>query len=159
MKCRLLVGAVVAALTATAALADDGIPSPAKLNSLGLSSMKVVHDSQGEEVRGKAFVKMVFRWHTAAGEKATVNFTAPDNLQVIIDPLAFVANDTNSGAGIASDGIPLLGGTATPQVAAINADSNHQQSVLVNGFNFSEISSSVTTAQIFAGSVPFGFVP
>ena len=158
MKCRLLVGAVLAALTASAALAEDGIPSQAKLNQLGLSSLQVAGDSHGEQVRGKAFVKMVFRWHTAAGEKATVNFPAPNNLTVTIDPLSFIANDTNSGAGIASDGIPLFGGPAAAQQAQIAANSAHQQDVLLNSpagnLQFSEISSSLTNATVFAGTVP-----
>jgi hypothetical protein len=154
MKKHLILSALVAALSAGAAMAEDGIPSQSKLNSLGLASLHVASDAQGEAVRGKAFVKLVFNWHTAAGEKTTVNYSDATGLQISFDPLAFIANDTNSGAGIAADGIPLFGGAAAAQQVIIAAQSAHQHDVLVNGFTFSEISSSITNAQVIAGSLP-----
>ncbi len=58
MKSLLMLLAVVAALTATPAVADDGRVPGATLRSLGLGSMQVVSDAQGMQVRGRqsAFV-------------------------------------------------------------------------------------------------------
>ena len=159
MKCHLIVGAMLAAMGASAVMAADGVPSQSKLNNLGLSSLQVASDAQGEQVRGKAFVKMVFSWHTAAGEKTTVNYSDANGLTLSFNPLAFIANDTNSGAGIAADGIPLVGGAAAPQAVNIQANSAHQHDVLTSNFSFSEISASITNAQVIAGSLGGPIVP
>ena len=159
MKCHLIVGAMIAALSASAALAGDGVPSQSKLNNLGLSSLEVASDAQGEQVRGKAFVKVVFSWHTAAGEKTTLDYSDAAGLSLSFNPLAFIANDTNSGAGITADGVPLFGGAASPQAVNIAANSAHQHDVLTNNFTFSEISSSITNAQVIAGSLGAPLVP
>ena len=46
---------LVSALCAISANADDGMPSNAQLEELGLSSLKVVSDIAGNDVRGRAF--------------------------------------------------------------------------------------------------------
>ena len=154
MKCRLLVGAVLAALTASAALAEDGIPSQAKLNQLGLSSLQVAGDSHGEQVRGKAFFKIIASWQAAAGEKAIVDVDQsvdPAVFTISIDPGNFVAHDSNSGALIVTDGNPLTnadvsGSFALPITIQNTATAEHQQDILIDGtFGFAEISTSINS--------------
>ena len=148
-----IVLSLVAAFAASVAMAE-GIPSQSKLNSLGLSSMNVVSDQAGEEVRGKAFFKIIAGWQAQAGEKTLVNVPAQNGNSVTIDPATFVAHDQNSGSLIVTDGLPLgnAGLAFTSPIAVQNsADAFHQQDVLINDptlpgpFNFSEISASINT--------------
>lgn len=146
-----MVMGLVALLAASVSMAQ-GIPSQSKLNKLGLSSMELVSDHAGEQVRGKAFAKIIWSWQAAAGEKA-IRDGATGN--VSIDPGNFVAHDFNNGAGITSDGRPLtIGNAFQSQVLAHTADAYHQQDILDSSGNiaFSEISSSLNNAQVFAGN-------
>lgn len=143
-----IVLSLVAAFAASAATAE-GIPSKSKLNQLGLNSMTVVSDQAGEEVRGKAFFKILASWQAQAGEKTTVTVDPVAGTTVTIDPTAFVANDQNSGALIVTDGLPLGNGPlafTSPIAVQNSADAFHQQDVLIGGgINFSEISASINT--------------
>ena len=149
MKYGIVMG-LVAAFAASAVMAE-GVPSQSKLNSLGLGSMKVVSDQQGEQVRGKAFFKLIAVWQAAAGEKATVTpgVNPGDPPTVNVDPANFVAHDFNSGALIVSDGTPLNNtpfSLVLPIGVQNTADAFHQQDVLLNGtFAFSEISTSLNS--------------
>ena len=149
MKKGMILAALAVVCGAGSLLAGDGVPSPGKLNKLGLSSMQVASDQEGLDVRGKGFVKIVFNWNTQAGEKAIYN-----NGSLSIDPNNFLANATDNGAGITSDGSPLNFKYAEPQLVNIASESYHQHDVLTtNGnFAFSEISASQTFATIVAGS-------
>ena len=144
------VAAMLVALVSSVALAEDGLPSQSKLNKLGLSSMQVASDAAGEQVRGKGFSKIIFSWQASAGEKAILD---PVTGNISIDPANFIANDFNNGAGVTEDGVPLRFDMAQAQLVNLAATADHQQVILDAGgnFAFSEISSSMNTAQVFAG--------
>jgi len=147
MRCSMVIAGLLAACSASALWAGEGVPTQGKLNRLGLSSLEVASDEAGEAIRGRGFVKIVFNWQTVAGEKAVF-----DGNNLTIDPANFIANDTNQGSGITADGRPLSDGLAAPQVVNIEASSAHQHDVLSNGFSFSEISSSQTNATVIVGN-------
>ena len=50
---KLMIAFSVSALMCTFAMAQENVPSQAKLSKLGLSSMSVVSDAHGDEVRGQ----------------------------------------------------------------------------------------------------------
>ena len=156
MKNGMIAAALVVALGAGSLLAE-GVPSQSKLNNLGLSSMQVATDHDGMQVRGKGFVKVLFNFKTEAGEKAIFNNGQFESA----DPANFVANASDSGAGIASDGQPLSYLLAFPQVASIQSQSLHQQDFLdAQGNVASEVSASTTSALVFAGdAILLGFFP
>ena len=152
MKYGIVMG-LVAAFAASAVMAE-GLPSQSKLNSLGLGSMNVVSDQQGEQVRGKAFFKIIASWQAAAGEKAIVDVDQsvdPAVFTISIDPGNFVAHDSNSGALIVTDGNPLTnadlsGSFALPITIQNTATAEHQQDILIDGtFGFAEISTSINS--------------
>ena len=149
MKIRWIAGALLTCCTASAVWAEDGSPSAAKLNKLGLSSMQSVSDETGLQVRGRGeFMKLVFNWQTAAGEKARV----VNNQVVFVNPPVVAINDSNRASGIITDGGGINGGQASPVIFALQASANHQQTILTNNFSFSEISSSGLSASIVAGN-------
>ena len=141
--------ALLVALFASAALAENGLPSQSKLNKMGLASMQVASDEAGSQVRGKAFSKIIFSWQASAGEKAIRNADGT----ISIDPANFVANDLNNGAGIIEDGLPLTFGAANAQLVNLAATADHEQVILDSAGNiaFTELSSSRNTATVFAG--------
>lgn len=150
MKVSFLVGGLLTIVCASAALAEQGNPSAAKLQRLGLASMNSVSDEAGMQVRGQGgeFMKFVFNWQTSAGEKASV----VNNQVVLTNPPIISINDSNRASGIITDGGGINNGLASPVVFGLQANSSHQQSVLANGFTFSEISSSRIIAQVVAGN-------
>jgi len=159
MKYGIVTGLVVL-FVASAAMAQ-GVPSQSKLNKLGLGSMEVVSDEAGQQVRGKAFFKVIGTWQAVAGEKATL---AADG-SISVDPANFVANDQNNGSFIVSSGMPLTNGSidtlfTNPFNLQNTATATHQQDVLGAGGNvaFSEISSS-TNSFSFSIFSPFAAVP
>ena len=145
-----IVAVTLLTLCVSVSLAEDGLPSKSKLNRLGLASMQAMSDSAGQEVRGKGFVKIIFTWQASAGEKAILD---PVTGNLSIDPANFIANDFNNGAGVTEDGIPLRFDMAQAQLVNLAATADHQQVILDAGGNVacSEISSSMNTAQVFAG--------
>jgi hypothetical protein len=72
MKMIAVVASLVVVMAAGAANAQ-GRPSSAKLGRLGLSSMKVVSDQRGEEVRGRGFGAGFFRFTATVTEGVFVN--------------------------------------------------------------------------------------
>ena len=64
MKSLVMLAAVVAALIAAPAVADDGQVSREALRAVGLGSMQLVSDREGLQVRGRqsAFVSVRFRF-------------------------------------------------------------------------------------------------
>jgi hypothetical protein len=142
---------LVATFVASAAIAE-GLPSQSKLNKMGLGSMQVASDQAGEQVRGKAFFKIIYTWQAAAGEKAIRTIDANGAPQIEIDPANFVAHDLNNGAGIVTDGLPLGNGNLSSsfdvpfQIDHV-ADAFHQQDIFDSTLNlaFSEISASTNS--------------
>jgi hypothetical protein len=118
---RMLMAAVIAAVVAGTSLAD-GLPSRTKLAQMGLSSMKVVQDQQGEQVRGKGFGAAYFSFRSTLTEGV---LAAP---LILLGPPQFVNNNVNTvsssfvGAhtwgqdprAAAGDGSPLSLNLATP---------------------------------------------
>ena len=149
MKGQVIALALLSAIGINTLAAEDGIPSRSKLNKLGLNSLELASDHAGQEVRGRAFVQAVFRWKTAAGEKAIF-----DGTNLVFEPGNFAINDTNRGAGVISDGGPFTTGAVQPIVFNFESSSAHQQDVLVNNFVFSEISSSQIVATVIAAGGP-----
>ncbi len=141
------VAAMLVAMFASLALAEDGLPTAGKLNSLGLSSMQVASDHDGMQVRGKAFAKLIYTWNASAGEKAQLDPVVGGVVTpgLFVDPANYLAHDRNNGAGITEDGLPLVfGNVFMPQVGAVQADADHEQIILDSAGNiaFTEISSS-----------------
>lgn len=153
MKKGMIVAALAVVCGAGSLLAGEGLPSQSKLNKLGLSSMRVASDHAGQQVRGQGFVKIVFNWHTAAGEKAVL-VNGPQGSFITISPFSFRANAQDNGSGITSDGAPLSYKVAEAQIVNIASESYHQQDVLDSSgnFAFSEISASQTFSTVVAGN-------
>lgn len=160
MKYGIVMG-LVAMFAASAAMAE-GLPSKGKLNKLGLGSMEVVSDQAGEQVRGKAFFKVIFIQQSNAGEKFLLNSDGT----FVIDPANFVAHDFNANGGIVTDGLPLGNGSlffTNPIVVANAADAFHQQDIIdpTLPIAFTEISASNNSFQfnLFFPLVGIGAVP
>jgi hypothetical protein len=127
---RMLLAAVIAAVVAGTSFAD-GIPSSAKLAQMGLSSMKVVRDQQGEQGRGKGFGAGYFSFRVAVQEgvfplpagpfvnnpvnSATATFVGAYTWGQ--DPRAAVGDLATGTGGIdpVAPGSPLTVNLATPQ--------------------------------------------
>ncbi len=82
MKYGLTMIAMLAGLVAGSAGADEGVPSRAKLNKLGLGSIRVASDQQGAQVRGRHFIS--YSWTISANGASMMDaqsFGAPLTFQ------------------------------------------------------------------------------
>jgi hypothetical protein len=145
----MIVGTLLAVAGASAVGAAEGVPSQRKLDKLGLAGMSIVTDEVGMQVRGQGdFVKVVFNWQTAAGEKATFI----NGQYTPANPPRLFLNDSNRGSAIATDGGGIGGGAAQPQAIAFQSTARHQQDVLAPPFFASELSAARSAATIIAGN-------
>ena len=133
MKHSWIAAALLAALSAQAGLSAEGMPSQNKLANLGLSTLAVVDDDQGAQVRGKQFILIMWTLRREAGAVmgtplgATTSVGQPltfgpltgvtivQNPPPVVDP----ATGTNSRTGFsvqagASAALPQPPGTFLP---------------------------------------------
>ena len=114
MKRCLLVAAMLAFSTATA-FADDGRPTSSKLAQLGLSSMEMVSDDAGTQVRGEGLGIVSGRFLSIAGtsffdlaggfisgpqDDASANFGTVDPISGINTPIAVNFSQSQPGANL-----------------------------------------------------------
>ena len=114
MKYALTIVAVLAVMTASSAMAEDGRVSKTLLSSLGLAGLQEVSDEAGMEVRGQGAIVFAFSFAQLAVD-GPLPFIEPGN-DAAATAVGFLAGadlSTNSGtAGVitqANNGVPILG--------------------------------------------------